>query len=65
MHYDIVKISAHAFIAIAKKEDYQVATLQPKNFEELDIKIDGYTLVFILDLAAIILEDYNKFFSKI
>ena len=65
MHYDIVKIWAYVFIAMAEKENYQVAALWPKNFKELDVKIDGYIPVLISDLVAITLEDYNKFFSKI
>ena len=56
-------------MAIAEKEDYQVAVLWPKDFKELDVKIDGYTPVFIpvltSDLAAIIPEDYDKFFNQI
>lgn len=49
---------------MVKKEDYQVATLWPKNFEELDVKIDDYILVLISDLATIIPKNYDKFFSK-
>lgn len=59
------KISAYVFIAMAEKKDYQVAILQLKDFEKLDIKIDDYTLVLILDIAVIIPKDYNKFFNKI
>ena len=52
-------------MAMAEKEDNQVAALWPKDFEELDVKMDGYTLVFTLDFAAITSKDYDKFFSKI
>ncbi len=52
-------------MAMAEKEDYQVAALWPKDFEELDVKMDGYTPVLTSDFAAITPEDYDKFFSKI
>ena len=65
MHYDNAEILAYAFMAMAKKEDYKVAALWPKDFEELNVKIDGYTPVLTLDLAAITPKDYNNFFSKI
>ena len=38
-HY-IAEISVYAFIAMAGKEDYEVAALWPKDFENLDVKID-------------------------
>ena len=63
--HDIAEISAHAFMAMAEKEDYQVAALWPKDFEELDAQIDGYTPVLTSDFAAITPKDYDKFFSKI
>ena len=50
---------------MAKKENYQVIALWPKDFEELNIKIDSYTLVLTSDFATIISKDYDKFFSKI
>ncbi len=65
IHHDVAEISTYAFMAMAEKEDYQVAALWPKVFEELDVKIDGYTPVLISDFAAITPEDYDKFFSKI
>lgn len=65
MYHDIAEILFYVFITIAKKENYQIAPLRPKNFKELEIKIDGYSPVLISDLAAITSEDYYKFFSKI
>ena len=65
MCHDIAEISAYVFMAMAGKEDYQVAALWPKDFEELDVKINGYTLVLISNLAKMTIKDYNKFFSKI
>lgn len=41
MRHNLAEISAFAFIAIAKKENYQVTALWPKDFEELNVKIDG------------------------
>ena len=65
IRHDITKISAYAFMAMAEKEGYEVAALWPKDFEELDVKMDGYTPVLTSDFAAITPEDYDKFFSKI
>lgn len=65
MHPIIAQISAYAFMAMAEKKDYQVATLWLKDLKEFDIKIDSYTPVLISDLAAIKPEDYDKFFGKI
>lgn len=42
---------------MAEKENYQVTAPLPKDFKELDVKINSYTLVLISDLAAIIPED--------
>lgn len=49
----------------AENKNYQKIVLKLKNFEKLDIKINGYISIFTLDFVAITLEDYNKFFSKI
>ncbi len=65
IRHDITEISAYAFMAMAEKEDYQVAALWPKNFEELNVKMDYYTPVLTSDFAAITPENYDKFFSKI
>ena len=65
MCHDIAKILASVFIAMAEKENHQVIALWSKDFEKLDIKIDGYIPVLISDLFAITSEDYNKFFNKI
>lgn len=65
MCHNIIEILTYAFMAITKKENYQVAALWPKDFEELNIKMDSHTLVLISDLVTITLEDYEKFFSKI
>lgn len=36
-----------------------------KDFEKVDVKINGYTLVLISELVANTPKDYNKFLSKI
>ena len=65
IRHDIAEISAYTFMAMAEKKDYQVAALWPKDFEELDVKMDGYTPVLTSDFVIITPEDYDKFLSKI
>lgn len=65
MRDNIPEIYGYAFIAMAEKQDYQVAALWAKYFNNIDVKINGYTPIYIWDLAAITLKDYYKFFTKI
>lgn len=65
MHYYIAEIFAYAFMSISGKKDYPGAALWRKDFVELNIKINGYTLILISDLAAITPENYDKIFGKI
>ena len=70
--YNIAEISTYTFIAMAQKLAYHVIDFWPKDFEKLGAqdqdhdKMDSDEFSKVTpDIAAIRLEDYDKFFNQI
>ena len=69
--YDIAEISAYAFMGLAKREQNQVVSMWPEDFEALDAtdlaraKGDPASARMTADVAAITVDDYDKFFRKL
>ena len=61
---DIAEISAYAFTRMAERTDNEVLALWPADFERLSKEEDEEACKLTTDIAAISLDDYDKFFTK-
>ena len=65
---NIATISARAFLKMASREQNQVISLWPEHFAQLDEPEDSdkrfLCSAFVSEIAALISEDYEKFFNK-
>ena len=62
---DIAEISAYAFMTMAEREENQVTSLWPEDFERLELPHNpDCNPGFTTDVAAISPDDYEKFFEK-
>ena len=61
---NIAEISAYAFIKMAEREENDVIAMWPKDFESLEQGDEPHARI-TADVAAISIEDYDKFFHKL
>ena len=62
---NIAEILAYAFTRMAERTNNKVLALWPADFERLSKEEDEEAYKLTTDIAAISLDDYNKFFIKI